>query len=131
LVTRAAHFGVTLSMTMAIAISPRASAQDYMVRDIHGRRTATVDHEGFAECVVRDNAGRRTSTISPDTTGRFVIRDLATTTNGHNRAGLSKDLAIRDAGGRRIGSIVPQSDGSLSISDRSGRRTAKVFRRER
>lgn len=75
LVTRAGQSAVAISMTLAIAMSSTALAQDLVVRDVHGRRTATIDQEGPAGYVVRDNAGRRTGTISPDTTGRFVTRD--------------------------------------------------------
>lgn len=115
--------------TVLCGAAPAVIAQDYVIRDMQGRRTGTADRQGPDRYILRDPSGKRTGTIDQGTDGRLTIRNSHDRRVGTIEAGPSKDLVGRDTGGKRVETLAPQAGGSFAIHSPSGRRMGTVSRR--
>jgi hypothetical protein len=114
---------LTLGVWLTGALDTRA--EDFVVRDSHGRRTGTVE-KGFGDTFIRRDAqGRRIGTVERGT-GGLILRDTQGKRIGTVDQGSRGKRTIRDAKGKRIGTVEAGPGKSMILRDADGRRSGRV-----
>ena len=123
---RALSPAIAIILIHGLASTPLA--EEFIVRDAHGRRTETIEPDSGGGFVRRDLSGRRIGTVDPSGSNEWTLRDQTGRRTGSVERRYEQDFVVRDTRGRRTHTVEPTT-GDMIIRDASGRRIGTVERR--